>query len=156
MDNPVYSRSAADDLAPIRCIAQSLILLARVSPSARVLVAGSHSAVVFNELYRRRCVGFIATAARVASGCKQYDVAIVPWYRMRLDGLDVTLEWLVRSVHRHGALAIWIGRDEDKAGRKLRAMLDRVGFHIEVGTFCENGLAVVARRDEVVSLAIAA
>lgn len=156
MGNSTDSRLAADDLAPIRRITQNLIVLARVSPNTRVLVAGTHSAVVFNELYRRRCVGFIATVAGATSGCKQYDVAIVPWYHIRLDGLDVTLKWLVRSLHRRGALAIWIAREEDKAGRKLHNMLDRVSFHIEAGTSCENGLAVVVRRDEVASLAIAA
>lgn len=156
MDNSFSRAAHADDVAPIRRIAKNLVILARVSPNARVLVAGPLSAVVFRELYRRRCARVVATAARGGWAAKQYDVAIVPWYRAPLDGLDVTLKWLVRSIRKQGAVAIWVGRDEDTTGRKLRTMLDRVGLHIEVGTFCENGFAVVARRHEIVSLAIAA
>ena len=156
MTDPTYPATGADEIAPVRRITQSLVVLARVSPKARVLVAGPLSAIVFHELHRRRCVRVVATGARGAWAGKQYDVAIVPWYRTPLDGLDVTLKWLAQSIQRQGAVAIWIGHEEDKADRKLRAMLDRVGFHIEAATVCENGLAVVARRDEVVALAIAA
>jgi hypothetical protein len=45
-------------------------------------------------------------------------------------------------------VAVWVGRDEDAADRKLRSMLDRLGFRLEAGTACENGLAVAARRLE--------
>jgi len=156
MRNPTTPALDVDEVAPIRRISENLIILARVSPTTRVLIAGPLSTVVSNELCRRRCAGIVTTASRGSWIGKQYDVALVPWYRTPLDGLDVTLKWLVRSIHRHGAFAIWVGRDEDRTGCKLRTMLDRIGLRIEVGTFCENGFAVVARRLEIVPLAIAA
>lgn len=150
-----YSHPDVDE-APIRRISENLTVLAGVTPSMRILVAGPRSAIVFKELCRRRCARVVATAAYGGWANRQYDIGIVPWYRAPLDGLDVTLKWLVRSIHRQGAVAIWVGLNEDKTDRILRTMLARAGLRIEVGTLCENGIAVVARRDEAVSLVNAA
>jgi hypothetical protein len=132
-----------------------LIELARVAKNDRILVAGSLGTAVFIELRQHGCTRIVVTACRgLPRG--PYDAALVPWYRDSLKALNTTLNWLVPFVRSRGVVAIWVARDEDAANRKLRSMLDRLGFRIEVGTTCENGLAVVARRREAVALAMAA
>ena len=45
---------------------------------------------------------------------------------------------------------------EHAANRKLASMLDRLGFRVEVGTHCEHGIAVAARRRDAAPAALAA
>jgi hypothetical protein len=153
--NPTHSTVIAVDRAKSdQRIAQNLVALARISRDDRVLVAGSLKAAVLVELHRNACACAAVTAFR-GSLQGYYDAALVPWHRNSIKGLDVTLGWLVQFIRNQGVVAIWIGRDED-AARKLRLMLKRLSFRIEAGTTFENGLAVVARRRESNSFAIAA
>ncbi len=153
--NPTHSTViAADRVKSDQRIAQNLVELARISRDDRVLVAGSLRAAVIVELHRNACACAAVTAFH-GSLRGLYDAALVPWHRNSIESLDVTLGWLVQFIRNQGIVAVWIGRDED-AARKLRLMLKRLGFRIEAGTTFENGLAVVARRRESNSFAIAA
>jgi len=40
--------------------------------------------------------------------------------------------------------------------QKAESMLDRVGFQVEIGAFCEHGTAVSARRRDTPDMAVAA
>jgi hypothetical protein len=128
-------------------ITPTLVGLARVSKADRVLVTGSLGTELLVELHRRGCTR-VATAASCGLPHGQYDAALVAWHRHSLKALETTLDWLVHFLNPRGMVAVWVGRDEDAADRKLRSMLDRLGFRLEAGTACENGLAVAARRLE--------
>jgi len=136
-------------------VTRTLIGLARVSQTHRVLVAGALGNDLLVELHRRRCTR-VFTTAHCGLPRGQYDVVAVGWQRQSLKALEVTLIWLVHYLGPKGVLAIWIDSNEPSASRKLRSILDRLGFRVEAGTSCENGLAVAARRCEAMPLSKAA
>jgi hypothetical protein len=126
-------------------ITQTLIGLAHVSKAHRVLATGSISTEILLELHRRGCTRVAATGScGLPRG--QYDAALVGWRAHSIKALETTLNWLVHYLRPDGVLAVWVSRDEGAPERKLRLMLQRLGFRVEAGTTCENGLAVVARR----------
>ena len=53
-------------------------------------------------------------------------------------------------------MVILIDSADPTKGRKLASLLERLGFLIEVGTRCENGLAISARRRDVTEMTVAA
>jgi len=136
-------------------ITQTLIGLAHVSKADHVLATGSLGTEILLELHRRGCTRVAATGScGLPRG--QYDVAVVGWRGDSLKALETTLGWLVHFLGPKGVLAVWASRDEGAPDRKLRSMLQRLGFRVEAGTFCENGLAIVARRLESVPATMAA
>ena len=70
--------------------------------------------------------------------------------------LGTTLDRLVHFLSPTGVLVVWVGFHERVPNRALRLALENLGFRIEVGTCCENGVAVSARRPESTSAAKAA
>jgi len=136
-------------------ITQALIGLAHVSKADRVLTTGSLGIEILLELQRRGCTRVAATGScGLPRG--QYDVAVVGWRGDSLKALETTLHWLVHFLGPKGVMAIWISRDEKAPERKLRTLLRRLGFRVETGTICENGVAVLARRLESAPMAAAA
>jgi len=138
-------------------ITQTLIGLAHVSKADRVLATGSLGTEILLELHRRGCKRVAATAT---SSCGlprgQYSVALVGWRGDSLKALETTLCWLVHFLGSKGVLAIWTDNDEGSTDRKLRSLLQQLGFRVEVGTTCENGVAILARRIESIPAAAAA
>jgi len=133
-------------------VTRTLVGLARVKETHRVLVSGALGKDALVELHRRGC-SRVVTTAHCGLPRGQYDVAVVGWQRQSLKALEVTLIWLVHYLGPKGVLAIWIDISEPAANRKLRSILDRLGFRVEAGTSCEKGLAVAARRCEAMPLA---
>jgi hypothetical protein len=133
-------------------VTRTLVGLARVNEAHRVLVSGALGKDVLLELHRSGCLR-VVTTAHCGLPLGQYDVAVVGWQRQSLKALEVTLIWLVHYLVPRSVLAIWIDSNEPSASRKLRAILDRLGFRVEAGTSCERGLAVAARRCESMPLA---
>jgi hypothetical protein len=136
-------------------IVQTLIDLARVAKEDRVLVAGALTAELLSELHRRGCVR-VATTACCGTPHGQSDVALIAWHRNSLEALAPTLDRLVHFLRPNSVLAVWVDRSQGTPDRKLKSMLHRLSFRIEAGTTCENGLAVAARRLELLPAAKAA
>jgi hypothetical protein len=136
-------------------ITESLIELARCSTLHRIIVAGAKSPQSMVELHRH---GYnrVATTATCGLPRGQYDVALVDWQGRSLKALETTLDWLVHFLGSSAGVAIWVDSQERAANRKLAAMLEKLGFRIEIGTRCEHGLAVSARRRDAAQLAVAA
>ena len=136
-------------------IVDVMIQLARAAKSHRMIVAGSNSADIFLELHRR---GYPrATTTRICLvPCGQYDAALVAWREQSIKALETTLDRLVHYLTAAGVLVVWIGPHERMPDRALRLALGRLGFRIESGTSCENGVAVAARRLELKPAAKAA
>ena len=108
------------------------------------------------------CSSFIAAdIARVTTSAScglprgQFDVALVDW-RHSVKALETTLDWLVHFLAASAVLVIRIESNDGAANRKLASMLERLGFQIEAGTCCEQGIAVSARRRDAVQMAVAA
>jgi hypothetical protein len=136
-------------------ITESLAELARCSRLHRIIVAGSKSPQSMFELHRR---GYHHVATTVTCGLPhgQYDVALVDWQGHSIKALETTLDWLVHFLGSSAVMAIWVDSQAPAANRKLAAMLERLGFRIEIGTRCEHGLAVSARRRDTAQIAVAA
>jgi hypothetical protein len=66
------------------------------------------------------------------------------------------LDWLVQFLASSAVMVIWLDSPDRTANRKLESILDRLGFRVEVGTLCEHGLAVSARRRDASQMAVAA
>jgi hypothetical protein len=59
--------------------------------------------------------------------------------------LETTLDRLVHFLNAAGVLVLWVGSHQRMPHQTLRLALQRVGFRIESGTCCENGVAISAR-----------
>ena len=136
-------------------ITDSLVELARCSRQHRFIVAGANSPELMFALHRR---GYVRVATTTTCGLPhgQYDVARVDWQGRSIKSLETTLDWLVHFLGSPAVMVIWVDVPDRAASRKLAAMLDRLGFRIEVGARCEHGLAVSARRRDAAQIAVAA
>ena len=136
-------------------IVDAMIQLARAAKSHRMIAAGSNSAEIFLELHRR---GYprVTTTRICLVPCGQYDVALVAWREHSIKTLEMTLDRLVHYLSPAGVLVVWIGPHERMPDQALRLAFGRLGFRIESGTNCENGIAIAARRLDSVPAAKAA
>ena len=136
-------------------IVDAMIVLACAAKSHRMIVAGSNSSEVFQRLGRR---GYsrVATTKTCRAPRGQNDVALITWREHSMRALATTLDWLVHFLSPSGVLVVWIGPHERMPHQALRLALETLGFRIEVGTCCENGLAISARRLESTAAAKAA
>src|SRR5580704_992837 len=136
-------------------IIETMIELARCSKLHRIIVAGSKSPDQMFQLHRR---GYnrIATTATCGLPRGQFDVALVDCGLHSIKALEATLDWLVHFLKWSGVLVIRLDSEDLAGNRKLKSMLDSLGFRIEVGTRCERGVAISARRHDTDEQAIAA
>jgi hypothetical protein len=128
-------------------IVGAMIQLARAAKSHRMIVAGSNSSEVLLEL-RRRGYRRVTTTKACRSSCSRHDVALVAWREHSIGCVETTLDQVAHFLSAAGALVVWVGPHERTPNRALRPALQRLGFRIESGTCCENGVAVCARRLE--------
>jgi hypothetical protein len=145
--NVELSMRQSSALALDERIVDVMIQLARATTSHRVIVAGSNHHDMFLELFRR---GYsrVTTPKTCRIPCGQFDVALVAWSEHSIKALGATLDWLVHFLSPTGTLVVWVGSHDPMPNQKLRAVLGRLGFSVESGTWCEGGVAVSARRLE--------
>ena len=136
-------------------IVDAMIERARAATSNRIIVAGSNSAEIFLKLHRR---GYsrVTTTKICLVPCGQHEVALVAWREQPIKALETTLDRLAHYLTASGVLVFWIGPHERIANKLLGSALQRLGFRIESGTHCENGIAIAARRVDLVPAAKAA
>jgi hypothetical protein len=126
-------------------IVDTMIQLARAAKLHRMIVSGSNSPEVILELHRRGHLR--ATTAKLCDvPCGQFDVALVAWREPSINALETTLAQLVPFLSGGGVLVVWAGPHERMPNHALRLAVEKLGFRIESGTCCENGVAVCARR----------
>jgi hypothetical protein len=136
-------------------IIEPMIQLACCSMSHRIIVAGSKSRELLFELHRRGYT-HVATTATCGLPRGQCNAALIDWRLGSIAALERTLAWLVHFLAPAAVLVVWIDSSEPSGNRKLRSMLERLGFTIEAGTRCEHGFAVSARRRDAVPMNAAA
>ena len=127
-------------------IVDTMIGLARIAKSHRIILAGSISFEMFVELHRR---GYLrVTTTRICHvPCGQHDVAFITWPGPSFGVLEAALDGLVHFLSAAGVIVIWVG-PRQMSSRALRLALKKFGFRIESGTRCEGGVAISARRIE--------
>ena len=134
---------------------ETMIRLAHCSKFHRIIVAGSNGPERMFELHRR---GFNRAASTTTCGLPhgQYDVALVDWQLHSMEALEATLDWLVHFLAPGGVLVVCLNAAERLGRRKLSFILQRLGFRVEAGTCCEQGVIISARRPDAIEQAIAA
>jgi hypothetical protein len=144
------------DRAPsVRQIIEPMIQLACCSRSHRFIVAGSKGRELLFELHRRG-YSHVATTATCGLPRGQCNVALIDWRLGSITALERMLGWLVHCLAAAAVLVISVDSSERGGNRKLRSMLERLGFTIEAGTRCEHGFAVAARRQDAARMKFAA
>src|ERR1700730_2502635 len=136
-------------------VIDSMVELARCSKLHRIIVAGSRAPDLMLSLHCRG-YGRVSTVATCGLPLGQYGVALVDWQGRSIKALETTLDWLVKFLASSAVLVIWLDSPERTANRKLESILDRLGFHVEVGTICEHGFVISAHRRDASQMAIAA
>jgi hypothetical protein len=136
-------------------IIETMIELARCSKLHRIIVAGPMGPYHMFELH---CRGYDRVATTTTCGLPrgQFDVALVDWRLQSIKALETTLDWLVHFLDRSAVLVIRFDSQDRAGNRQLGSVLERLGFRIEVGTRCEHGLAISARRRDADRVAAAA
>jgi hypothetical protein len=136
-------------------IVDSMVELARCSKLHRIIVAGSTAPDLMLSLHCRG-YGRVSTLATCGLPHGQYGVALIDWQGRSIKALESTLDWLVQFLASSAVMVIRLDSPERAANRKLESILDRLGFRVEVGTLCEHGIAVSARRRDASQMAVAA
>jgi hypothetical protein len=136
-------------------IVDFMVELAHCSKSHRIVVAGATAPELMLSLHCRG-YGRVATLATCGLPHGQYGVALVNWQGRSIKALETTLDWLVQYLAASAVLVIWLDSRERSANRKVASILDRFGFHIEVGALCEHGFAISASRRDAMQMAVAA
>jgi hypothetical protein len=136
-------------------IIETMIELARCSKLHRIIVAGSKSLHHMFELHGH---GYnrVVTAACYGLRPGRYDVGFLDWRLQQIKTLEAKLSWLVPLLAPTSVVVIWLDTGERTEHRKLGSILERLGFRVEAGTCCEDGLAISARRRDANQQAMAA
>jgi hypothetical protein len=123
-------------------VVQAMIELTRLSNSHRAIVAGTDSLELYLALRRRGFIRVSTTATcRMPRG--QHTIGLVT-------GLPGTIEAALAQISHFlcasAAIAVLIDSRESGFSLKIRTKLEQMGFRIEAGVRCQQGLVLSAYR----------
>ena len=125
-------------------VVDTMIELTRLSYLHRVIVAGSDSLELCLALRQR---GFIRTATtttcRVAKA--QHAVGLITGQNS-LGDIEAALAQISPFLSTNAAIAVLIYSRESGFCLKIRSRLEQMGFRIEAGVRCQQGLVLSAYR----------
>jgi hypothetical protein len=125
-------------------VVDTMIGLTRLSHLHRAIVAGSDSMELYLALRRR---GFIRVAAiatgRIAKG--QHQVCLIA-EQGTLRAIEATLARISPFLSVSATIAVLIDSREGGVCLKIRNRLEQMGFRIEAGVWCQQGLVLSAYR----------
>ena len=125
-------------------VVDTMIELTRLSSLHRAIVAGSDSLELYLALRQR---GFIAVATtamcRMARG--QHAVGLIAGQNSPA-AIETALAQIAPFLCTSAAMAVLIGSHERGFGLKVRSRLEQMGFRIEAGVRCPQGLVLSAYR----------
>lgn len=125
-------------------VVDTMIGLTRLSHLHRAIVAGSDSMELYLALRRR---GFIRVAAiengRIAK--RQHQVGLIT-EQGTLQAIEATLVRISPFLSASATIAVLIDSREGGVCLKIRNRLEQMGFRIEAGARCQQGLVLSAYR----------
>jgi hypothetical protein len=127
-------------------VIDTMIGLTRLSNLHRAIVAGSDSAELYLALRRRGFLRVATTATcRMANG--QHTVALVS-ARPSHSPIEAALMQVSHFLAATAAVAVFIDSRDGDHSLRVRRTLEQMGFRIEAGVRCPQGLVLSAyRRD---------
>ena len=125
-------------------VIDTMIGLTRLSNLHRAIVAGSDSTELYSALRRR---GFIraATTATCRIPKAQHAVGLITGQNSR-GAIEAALADISPYLCAHAAIAVLIDSRESGLSLKVRSRLEQMGFRIEAGVRCQQGLVLSAYR----------
>jgi hypothetical protein len=125
-------------------VVDTMIGLTRLSKLHRAIVAGSGSLQLYLALRRRGFVR-VATTATCRIPRAQHAVGLIAGQNS-LTAIEAALTQISPFLSASAAIAVLIDSREGGLCMKIRAKLEQMGFRIEAGVRCEQGLVLSAYR----------
>jgi hypothetical protein len=157
-DRPVVTQESQMDqsysVSNREQVVDAMIGLTRLSNLHRAIVAGSDSLELYLALRRR---GFIrvATTATCRIPKRERAVGLITG-RDSLQAVEAALAQISQFLSTSAAIAILIDSRESGFCLKIRAKLEQMGFRIEAGVRCQQGLVLSAYRQGFIQMENAA
>jgi hypothetical protein len=135
-------------------VVDTMIDLTRLSNLQRAIVAGHDSLELYLALRRR---GFIrvATTATCRIPKRQHAVGLITG-RNSPPAIEAELARIAQFLSPNAAIAVLIDSTECRVCLKIRNLLEQMGFRIEAGVRCQQGLVLSAYRQGFNQIEIAA
>ena len=125
-------------------VIDTMVGLTRLSNQHRAIIAGSDSLELYLALRRRGFVRVATTATcRVPRG--QHAVGLITGQNS-LRAIEAALAEISQFLNASAAIAVLIDSRESGFCLKVRARLEQMGFRIEAGVRCQQGLVLSAYR----------
>jgi hypothetical protein len=125
-------------------VVTTMIELTRLSDLHRAIVAGSDNPEVYLAL-RRRGFNHVATTSTCGVPRGQHAVGLITGQNS-LRANEASLVEISPFLCTSAAIAVLIDSGESATCLKIRAKLERMGFRIEAGVRCQQGLVLSAYR----------
>jgi hypothetical protein len=128
-------------------VLDTMIGLTRLSNLHRAIVAGSDSLELYLALRRRGFIRVATTATcRIPKG--QHAVGLITGENT-FQGIEHVLAQISQFLSPSAAIAVLIDSRESGLCLKIRPQLEQMGFRIEAGVRCQEGLVLSAYRQGV-------
>lgn len=125
-------------------VVDTMIGLTRLSNLHRAIVTGSDSLELYLALRRRGFIRVATTATcRIPKG--QHAVGLITGQNS-LGAIEAALAEISQFLSANAAIAVFIDSRESGFCLKVRAKLEQMGFQIEAGVRCQQGLVLSAYR----------
>jgi hypothetical protein len=125
-------------------VVDTMIDLTRLSNLHRAIVAGHDSMELYLALRRRGFVR-VATTATCRIPRRQHAVGLITGQNS-LSAIETALEQISQFLSPSAAIAVLIDSRESGFCLKIRTRLEQMGFRIEAGVRCQQGLVLSAYR----------
>jgi hypothetical protein len=125
-------------------VVDTMIGLTRLSNLHRAIIAGSGSMELYLALRRRGFIRVVTTATcRIPKG--QHTVGLITGQNS-LSAIETALAQISQFLGASAAIAVLIDSRESGLSLKIRTRLEQMGFRIEAGVRCQQGLVLSAHR----------
>ena len=135
-------------------IVDTMIDLTRLSNQHRAIVAGQDSLELYLALRRRGFVR-VATTATCRIPKRQHAIGLITGQNS-LSAIEAALTQISQFLSPSAAIAVLIDSRESGVCLKIRTRLEQMGFRIEAGVRCQQGLVLSAYRQGFNQMEIAA
>ena len=125
-------------------VIDTMIELTRLSTQHRAILAGSDSLELYLAL-RRRGFNRVATTATCRIPKRQHAVGLITGQNS-LQAIEAALTKISQFLSASAAVAVLIDSPEGGSCLKIRGKLEQMGFRIEAGVRCQQGLVLSAYR----------
>jgi len=127
-------------------VVDTMIELTRLSHLHRTIVAGSDGMEFYLALRRRGFLRVATTATcRIPKG--QHAVGLITGQNS-LRAIEAALAEISQFLSASAAIAVLIDSRESGLSLKIRSKLEQMGFRIEAGVRCQQGLVLSAYRQD--------